>query len=200
MGACETTPPASTGTTHTTPDNPIPRPALPRPRGSPAARRRQARSSSPLRGCGRSSLTLAARRQDRAATRKDPEEQSAQPGGARSHRARSVRPLDTNGPYGCRDELCRITVCLACGSRSSEPRDRASWTLAPSVHQADIDHGAWSSRRHDQHAYPPIWRQVAVGRHAVRAAPERVICNWLQIGKARRRSSSGSARAGAARR
>ncbi len=56
----------------------------------------------------------------------------------------------------CRDEVCRITVCLACGSRSSEPRDRASWTLAPSVHQADIDHGTWSSRRGDQHAYPPF--------------------------------------------
>ena len=55
-----------------------------------------------LRGCGRSSLTLAARRQDRAAARKDPEEQSAQPGGARSHRARSVCPLDNGGPYGCR--------------------------------------------------------------------------------------------------
>ena len=30
------------------------------------------------------------------------EGQSAQPGGARSHRARSVRPLDSYGPYGCR--------------------------------------------------------------------------------------------------
>ena len=38
----------------------------------------------------------------RAAARKDPEEQSAQPGGARSHRARSVCPLDSGGPYGCR--------------------------------------------------------------------------------------------------
>ena len=28
----------------------------------------------------------------------------AQPGGARSHRARSVRPLDNGGPYGCRCE------------------------------------------------------------------------------------------------
>ena len=48
----------------------------------------------------------------RAATRKDPEEQSAQPGGARSHRARFVCLLDTGGPYGCRDEVRRITVCL----------------------------------------------------------------------------------------
>jgi Golgi phosphoprotein 3 (GPP34) len=40
--------------------------------------------------------------QHRAAARKDPEEQSTQPGGARSHRARFVRPLDTSGPYGCR--------------------------------------------------------------------------------------------------
>ena len=30
---------------------------------------------------------------------------------------------------------------------TSEPRDRASGTLAASVHQADIDHGTWSSRR-----------------------------------------------------
>jgi hypothetical protein len=54
--------------------------------------------------CGRSSLTPPARRQDRAAARKDPEEQSAQPGGTRSHRARSVCPLDSGGPYGCRCE------------------------------------------------------------------------------------------------
>jgi len=40
----------------------------------------------------------------RATARKDPEEQSAQPGGARSHRARSVRPLDNGGPYGCRGQ------------------------------------------------------------------------------------------------
>jgi len=31
-----------------------------------------------------------------------------QPGGARSHRARFVRPLDTGGPYGCRDEGRRL--------------------------------------------------------------------------------------------
>jgi len=37
-----------------------------------------------------------------AAARKDPEEQSAQPGAPSSHRARFVRPLDTGGPYGCR--------------------------------------------------------------------------------------------------
>jgi len=56
MGACETTPPASTGTTHTTLTIQYrDRPFL-APRRSPAARRRQARSSSPLRGCGRSSL------------------------------------------------------------------------------------------------------------------------------------------------
>ncbi len=41
----------------------------------------------------------------RAAARKDPEEQSAQPGGARSHRAWFVRPLDTGGPYGCRRQV-----------------------------------------------------------------------------------------------
>jgi hypothetical protein len=44
-----------------------------------------------------------------AAARKDPEEQSAQPDGARSHRARSVCPLDTGGPYGCRIECAART-------------------------------------------------------------------------------------------
>src|ERR1700745_3631607 len=33
------------------------------------------------------------------------------------------------------------------GTRTSEPRDRAAWTVAESVREADIDHGAWSSRR-----------------------------------------------------
>jgi hypothetical protein len=72
-------------------------------------------------------LTLPARRQDRAATRKDPEEQSAQPGGARSHRARSVRPLDNGGPYGCRRQGlsdCRdagISVCRACRTGARRP-------------------------------------------------------------------------------
>jgi hypothetical protein len=28
--------------------------------------------------------------------------------------------------------------------------------LAASVHQADIDHVAWSSRRGEPHAYPPL--------------------------------------------
>src|SRR5258707_15316425 len=41
-------------------------------------------------------------RKTRAAARKDPEEQSAQPDGARSHRVKFVRPLDTGDPYGCR--------------------------------------------------------------------------------------------------
>jgi hypothetical protein len=57
----------------------------------------------------------------------------------------------THSTVSCRDEVCRITVCLVGGTAmrtgTSEPRDRASWTLAASVHQADIDHGTWSSRR-----------------------------------------------------
>jgi len=50
----------------------------------------------------------------------------------RSHRARSVRPLDSGGPYGCRDEG-RPHATAACwalaiqerdqGPRSAEPRD-----------------------------------------------------------------------------
>src|SRR5690242_12437560 len=53
---------------------------------------------------GAPACPLAARQEIRAAARKDPEEQSAQPGGARSHRASFVRPLDTGGPYGCRGQ------------------------------------------------------------------------------------------------
>ena len=75
-----------------------------------------------LRGCGRSSLTLPARRQDRAATRKDPDEQSAQPDGARSHRARSVRPLDNGGPYGCRSAVGRVLLGLPAVLRLYETR------------------------------------------------------------------------------
>ena len=103
MGACETTPPATRRDTHATPDNPaatgpflsledLPPLAgvkLVRPRRCAAA---GAPALTPGRAAGR----------PRAAARKDPEEQLAQPGGARSHRARSVCPLDTGGPYGCR--------------------------------------------------------------------------------------------------
>jgi hypothetical protein len=55
---------------------------LPRAQGSPAACRRQARSSSPLRSCGRSSLTPPARRKTWGTCEEDPEEQSAEPGGS----------------------------------------------------------------------------------------------------------------------
>ena len=56
----------------------------------------------------------------RAAARKDPEEQSAQPDGARSHRARSVCPLDTGGPYGCRiaGVMSSYTYAPGCMSRT----------------------------------------------------------------------------------
>src|SRR5579859_1337802 len=54
---------------------------------------------------------------DRAAARKDPDEQSAQPGGARSHRARFARPLDTSGPYGCRVSSAFDQSLLACKLR-----------------------------------------------------------------------------------
>jgi len=41
-----------------------------------------------------------------------------------------------------------MTVCLVGGAAvrtgTSEPRDRASWTLAASVREAGIDHSTWS--------------------------------------------------------
>ena len=66
---------------------------------------------------------------DVAAARKDPEEQSAKPDGARSHQARSVCPPGTGGPQGCRDQsTCPETrtvqnrnICVQvprCGARA----------------------------------------------------------------------------------
>src|SRR5947199_10284552 len=111
MGACEITPPASTGNQHTTPDNPT-------ATGPPSSllrifRRLPASSSFVLAAARLRALQLDSwprGGKDRAAARKDPEEQSAQPGGARSHRVRFVCPLDSGGPYGCRVEVRRITV------------------------------------------------------------------------------------------
>ena len=62
--------------------------------------------------CGRSSLTPPARRREPGSGEEDPEERS---GPARRHHAKSrrvtlPRPLDTNGPYGCR----RSGVCWPC--------------------------------------------------------------------------------------
>lgn len=65
----------------------------------------------------------------------------------------------TSFPKAVDTEVCRITVCgmrARLRMRTSEPRDRASWTHTASVHQADIDFGAWSSRRGNPHAYPPF--------------------------------------------
>ena len=67
-------------------------------------------------------------------------------------------------------------------ARSSEPRDRASWTLAPSVHQADIDHGAWSSRRGDQHAYPPLCSAAEVAASVSWAVQNESIWRIIMVG------------------
>ena len=49
----------------------------------------------------------------------------------------------------------------------------ASWSLAASVHQADIDHGKWSSRPCDPHAVQPASFWIAgpgVMRRQLKAA------------------------------
>ena|SRR6266568_1203130 len=78
----------------------------------------------------------------------------------------------------CRDEVCRITVYLAGGPRlkmrTSEPRDRALWTLAASVPQAGINYGAWSRHRGNPHAYPPL-RAATV----LRGSPVLAIHKWM---------------------
>ena len=102
MGACETTPPATPG-----PPRDPQRPALirilPRFRWSAAARRHPARSSSPLRGCGRSSWTPPARRREPGSCEEDPEEQS---GPARRHHA-SHRVMPRRLPPSVRPVIFR---------------------------------------------------------------------------------------------
>ena len=63
--------------------------------------------------------------------------------------------------------------------RTSEPRDRAPWTLAASVPQAGIDYGAWSRRRGNPHAYPPIWRGLWAGAAVCLKAQNREFCMRL---------------------
>jgi len=69
---------------------------------------------------------------------------------------------------------CVGSPCLvggsAMGTRASEPRDRASWPLAASIHQAVMDHGTWSSRWGDPRAYPPDCRRLCFSDRAVRSA------------------------------
>src|SRR6185312_6181986 len=113
IGACETTPHATHRDRHATPDKPKPQPK-PLPRPAMIFRRLPASSSFVLAAARLRALQHDSWPRDgktRAAARKDPEEQSAQPGGARSHRARSVRPLDTGGPYGCRIECVSAAHC-----------------------------------------------------------------------------------------
>ena len=101
MGACETTPPASLREPRT-------RPLTSQPQTSPSSpsrisRRLPASSSFVLAAARLRALQLDPGRAagDRAAARKI--QKNSQPaGGARRHRARFVRPLDTGGPYGCR--------------------------------------------------------------------------------------------------
>jgi len=103
--------PPRTGNTHTTPGSqPQRNPSPP----SRISRRWPASSSSVLAAARLRALqpdSWPRGEKTRAAARKDPEEQSAQPGGARSHRARFVCPLDTGGPYGCRraNPICALS-------------------------------------------------------------------------------------------
>ena len=101
MGACETTPPATLREHQRDPDKPTANePFLALEDLPPLAGVELV--VPPLRGCGRSSLPLAARRQDRQLRGRIQKNSQPRPGGARSHRVRFVRPLDTGGPYGCR--------------------------------------------------------------------------------------------------
>ena len=82
-------------------------PGFPRLPSSAAAHRRQARSSSPLRGCGGSSLTP-----DRPAARKlaaaRKAQHNSQPRRLPGHRVRTARPLDSESPHGW--PICGLAI------------------------------------------------------------------------------------------
>jgi len=100
------TPPTSTSPGETTqptlPQHPRSQQALPRSRSSAVAHRRQARSSSPLRGCGRSSWTPDRATAQTGSDEEKPQQQSPQPGGpkATGHRVRPPRLLTATTPMG----------------------------------------------------------------------------------------------------
>ena len=118
--------PPRAGNQHATPDKAQPQPApfpalddLPPRAGVKLVRPRRCAAT---RGCGRSSLTLAARREDPGTCEEDPEEQSAQPG----------RQDIATGP----DPYARLTVVALMGA-------------ADRVHPLDGRGGAWRCVRND---------------------------------------------------
>src|SRR6185503_13847485 len=103
MGACETTPPASTGNTHAIPDKPtatepfLASDDLPPLAGVQLVRPRRcaatgAPAGPPGRAAGRPGQLRGRSRRIVSPART----------AARSRRARFVRPLDNGGPHGCR--------------------------------------------------------------------------------------------------
>src|SRR6266487_3127308 len=113
MGACETTPPATLREHQRDPDKPTAYEPFLASRGSAAACRRQARSSSPLRGCGRSSLTLAARLR---ALQLDPGRAAAGPGSCEEGHRRTVSPARTARVVIGPDPYALLTVVALMGA------------------------------------------------------------------------------------
>src|SRR6266699_2682928 len=105
MGACETTPPATHREHAHDPRQANRETTL--PRSLRIFRRLPASSSFVLAAARLRALQLDSwprGGEDQQLRGRIQKNSQAQPGGARSHRARSVRPLDTGGPYGCRIE------------------------------------------------------------------------------------------------
>jgi hypothetical protein len=96
----------------------------------------------------------------RAAARKDPEEQSAHPDGARSHRATSVCPLELEAPMGAAMIVDQRRRSCRCGLTSRHRRRRATMGLGDGTLAR-----CWPSGRH-LHTMP---RQAACRR-------------WLAVG------------------
>jgi hypothetical protein len=95
MGACETTPPTTRDRGNQTSDlrtHANPQEAVPRSRLSAAACRHQPRSSSPLRGCGRSTLTPPGAAAQTGSDEEKPQQQSHPPvpGGRRTKSSEST--------------------------------------------------------------------------------------------------------------
>jgi hypothetical protein len=98
-----------------------------------------------------------------------------QPDGAPSHRARSVRPLDNAGPYGCRDE---------------GPPDVQNWRIWPPEGSRSAD---WSHARNRRSGIVRAKRQCATC-HAARPRgwTKSVVVTWIAVNDVTCRLQDGS--------
>jgi hypothetical protein len=71
------------------------------------------------------------------------------------------------------------SLCVWHAAANVRAARQVPWRLATSVHQADIDYGAWSSRGGNPHAYPPLGSVLRAGAVYFRWRPKRSFCTRI---------------------